>query len=193
MAAAKKSSAPVGRPTEVQYRGETYQFAEWLDDNLAERSGMTNMDIAIELGYENPNIIPMWKKGKSRVPLDRLPTLAKVCKVDVEFLLPMWFEQYIETRNKIAVRVKADPKKGITAQDAERIAKAQERERASRLKAVQGYFNRVVSPDEMKAVKSIRQHSDGKVELSAKQLEAIAMIAASDENAERTVSMLRGK
>ena len=44
--------------------------------------GKPQQDIAKECGYEKPNIITMLKQGKSKVPLGRVPALAKALGVD---------------------------------------------------------------------------------------------------------------
>lgn len=83
-----------GRPVESRRSGEHYALADWLYDNLNTLSGMTNTAIAEELGYERQNMISMMKTGKSRIPLDKLGTIAKLTGVTVTFLLPLWVEQY---------------------------------------------------------------------------------------------------
>lgn len=85
---------PVGRPQEKVKTGPTYELAEWLNGNLSRRTDMTNDEMAEEMGYARSNIISMWRTGRSRIPLERLPDLSKMLNVSMAELLPMWIEQY---------------------------------------------------------------------------------------------------
>ncbi len=50
-------------------------------------SGLTQREIAHKAGLRNPNVISMWKKGDGKIPLDRVPALARACnKAPKEFL-----------------------------------------------------------------------------------------------------------
>ncbi len=50
-------------------------------------SGKSQKDIAEELGYEKPNIITMFKQGKTKVPINKVPEFAKALGVDpIHFL-----------------------------------------------------------------------------------------------------------
>lgn len=50
-------------------------------------SGKSQKDIADELGYDKPNIITMFKQGKTKVPINKVPEFAKVLGVDpIHFL-----------------------------------------------------------------------------------------------------------
>lgn len=50
--------------------------------------------IAYEIGYEKPNMISMFKRGETKVPLDKIPALAKALKVDPTHLFRLGLEQY---------------------------------------------------------------------------------------------------
>lgn len=50
--------------------------------------------MAIEIGYEKPNMISMFKRGELRVPLDKIPLLAKALHVDPTHLFRLALEQY---------------------------------------------------------------------------------------------------
>jgi transcriptional regulator with XRE-family HTH domain len=52
------------------------------------------MEIAEELGLDNPNIITMFKQGKTKVPLERVPALAKVLGIDPSMLMRKAMEEY---------------------------------------------------------------------------------------------------
>ena len=68
-------------------------FAEMLN-RLINRSVKTQVQIAHELGYDNPNIITMFKQGSTRVPLEKVTLLAAALDVDAGGLLRHWFSAY---------------------------------------------------------------------------------------------------
>jgi transcriptional regulator with XRE-family HTH domain len=82
-----------GRPQESARTGPTYQLAEFLNHNWDEKVGRTNEDVAQELGYRAANMISMWRTGRTRVPLEKLPDIARLMKVDIALLLPLWLDQ----------------------------------------------------------------------------------------------------
>lgn len=87
-----------GRPqiTDRVKSGPGYELADWLNRNLDRLTDKTNEEIATELGYTRPNIISMWRTGRTRIALERLRPLSKILGVDMVTLLPMWLEQYID-------------------------------------------------------------------------------------------------
>lgn len=48
--------------------------------------GILARDIAVDAGYDKPNIISMFKRGETKVPLDKVSALAKALRVDPSFL-----------------------------------------------------------------------------------------------------------
>jgi transcriptional regulator with XRE-family HTH domain len=58
-------------------------------------SEMTQLELAHKLGYENPNIITMFKKGSTRVPLEKVATIAGALGMDAGALLRLWFETFV--------------------------------------------------------------------------------------------------
>jgi hypothetical protein len=70
-----------------------------MSDYLSERidrisSEKSQRDIANEVGYDRGNIISMMKTGETKVPLDKIPLLAKAVNGDPVFMLRLWLEQY---------------------------------------------------------------------------------------------------
>lgn len=51
-------------------------------------------DIAAEAGFVNPNMMSMIKSGSTRLPIDRVPALAKALEVDPRRLLQLAIEQW---------------------------------------------------------------------------------------------------
>lgn len=50
-------------------------------------------DIAVEAGFRSTNMLSMVKAGKTRLPLDRVPTLAKALECDPRYLFRLAIEQ----------------------------------------------------------------------------------------------------
>ncbi len=56
-------------------------------------------EIAAEMGYERANIVSMFKTGEVKVPLEKIPDMAKALKVDPAFLFRLAMEQYWPDRH----------------------------------------------------------------------------------------------
>jgi transcriptional regulator with XRE-family HTH domain len=69
--------------------------AKYLDHQIEALKGLkTQRQIAAEIGYEKPNMISMFKRGEVKVPLDKVPALAKALHVDPAHLFRLALEQY---------------------------------------------------------------------------------------------------
>lgn len=66
-------------------------IARRIDDLSQKKS---QRQIASEIGYDRPNMLSMIKTGDSRVPLEKIPILARVLDIDLVLLLRMAFESY---------------------------------------------------------------------------------------------------
>ena len=88
------SRGSAGRPQKTIKTGETFALAEWFNKNVDHLTDLTNEELAAKLGYTRPNIISMWRTGRTKIPLDRLAPLCDLLKVDLAYLLPLWIEQY---------------------------------------------------------------------------------------------------
>jgi predicted XRE-type DNA-binding protein len=62
--------------------------------NAIESSCLSQRMIADRIGYPNPNVISMMKKGVTKVPINRIPQLAKVCGVDERAFLKIALSEY---------------------------------------------------------------------------------------------------
>lgn len=60
---------------------KTLNTAEYLSRAM-DLSGRSQREIADEVGYPKPNILSMMKLGQTKVPIDRIPALARACGVD---------------------------------------------------------------------------------------------------------------
>lgn len=68
--------------------------AEFLTQAI-ELSGKTQREIAQEAGWEKPNVLSMMKQGITKVPIDRIPGLAKACGVDQALMVRIVMQEYM--------------------------------------------------------------------------------------------------
>ncbi|PPQ36680.1 XRE family transcriptional regulator [Rhodoblastus acidophilus] len=69
-------------------------MARYLTKRIDELSKVkTQRQIAAEIGYDKPNMISMFKRGESKVPLDKIPALAMALNVDPAHLFRLAMEQ----------------------------------------------------------------------------------------------------
>ncbi|MFO1202505.1 MAG: XRE family transcriptional regulator [Tabrizicola sp.] len=61
--------------------------------DLAHRK--TQAEIASEAGFPNANMITFLKTGRNKVPLDRVPSLAKALEVDPAYLMRLALDQAV--------------------------------------------------------------------------------------------------
>ena len=77
-------------------------IAKFLDKRIDELKGVkTQREIAAEVGYDKPNIISMFKRGETKVPLDKVLLLAKALDTDPAHLIRLGLEQSIPGFNAI--------------------------------------------------------------------------------------------
>lgn len=55
----------------------------------------TQAEIASEAGFPNANMMTFLKNGRNKVPLDRVPTLAKALEVDPAYLMRLALDQAV--------------------------------------------------------------------------------------------------
>ncbi len=63
----------------------------------------TQAEIASEAGFANANMMTFLKNGRNKVPLDRVPALAKALEVDPAYLMRLSIEQAIGVTSAQAV------------------------------------------------------------------------------------------
>ena len=71
-------------------------LAQYLSKQIDVQASMNKnqRQIAQEIGYEKPNMISMFKRGEAKVPLDKIPALAKALNVDPAFMFKLAVQQY---------------------------------------------------------------------------------------------------
>jgi len=73
----------------------TSKMAVYLTKQIESLKGeKSQREIAAEMGYDKPNIISMFKRGEAKVPLDKIPALAKSLHVDAAHLFRLALNEY---------------------------------------------------------------------------------------------------
>jgi hypothetical protein len=71
------------------------RLARYVTERLGRlEASKTQREIAVEVGYDRPNIVSMIKAGNMKMPLDKVPAFAKALGVDVAILMRLAFEQH---------------------------------------------------------------------------------------------------
>ncbi len=77
-------------------KGQPYsetRLATYLQKRILELRPKTQKAIAVEAGFVNPNMLTMIKNGTNKLPLDRVPALAKALECDSKRLFKLAIEQ----------------------------------------------------------------------------------------------------
>ena len=80
-------------PPRMRYAYEDSSIAVFLTDRIATVK-KNQREIAREIGYDKPNMISMFKSGATKVPLEKIPQLAKALDVDPIHLFRLGLDQY---------------------------------------------------------------------------------------------------
>ena len=64
-------------------------------ERLINASDKTQTDIAEEIGYDNVNMITMFKSGRTRVPMEKVVPLCEALGADGGHMLRRWFNTYM--------------------------------------------------------------------------------------------------
>lgn len=71
------------------------RIAKYLSKQIDTLAGRKSQrEIAQEIGYDKPNMISMFKRGECKIPLDKVPALAKSVEADPAFLFRLAMEQF---------------------------------------------------------------------------------------------------
>lgn len=80
------------------------RLAIYLERRIAElRPRKTQIAIATEAGFRQPNMLAMIKNGSTKLPLDRAPGLARALECDPAMLFRMAIEQLSEDTTSLAI------------------------------------------------------------------------------------------
>jgi hypothetical protein len=81
------------------------RLVKFLEKRILElRPRKTQSQIAFEAGFAQANMLAMIKTGANKLPLDRVPGLAKALKTDPKLLFMMAVEQLGEDTTALAIR-----------------------------------------------------------------------------------------
>ena len=70
------------------------RLAKFISHRVAElRPKKSQIEIATAAGFVNPNMVSMLKNGSAKLPLDRVPSLARALECDPAYLLRLTLEQ----------------------------------------------------------------------------------------------------
>ncbi len=69
------------------------RLARFLQKRILELKPKTQGEIAFEAGFVNANVLAMIKSGATKLPVDRVPALAKALACDPAWLLRLALEQ----------------------------------------------------------------------------------------------------
>ncbi|MTJ05841.1 MAG: helix-turn-helix transcriptional regulator [Sediminimonas qiaohouensis] len=70
------------------------RLAKFIDKRVMElRPRKSQIEIATEAGFVSVNMLSMLKSGASKLPLDRVPSLARALECDPAYLLRLTLEQ----------------------------------------------------------------------------------------------------
>ena len=70
------------------------RLAKFIETRVLElRPRKSQIEIATEAGFINPNMLAMIKNGSTKLPLDRVPSVAKALECDPKLLFKLALEQ----------------------------------------------------------------------------------------------------
>lgn len=70
---------------------------------------LTNQDIATRIGYANPNVISMIKKGRTKLPVDKVIKMADALGVDRARLMRLVMTEYMPDAYEAIVKCIGEP------------------------------------------------------------------------------------
>lgn len=73
---------------------KTVSVAEYLTQQI-NMSGKSQIEISSDVGYPKPNVITMFKQGKTRLPINKIPAFAKSLGVDPVHFLRIAMSEYM--------------------------------------------------------------------------------------------------
>jgi hypothetical protein len=71
--------------------------------------GKPQIDIAKEAGFDKPNIVTMIKQGKTKVPLNKIGSMAKALEIDPVFFFKMCVKEYMPDLMEIITAITNQP------------------------------------------------------------------------------------
>lgn len=88
----------------------TTRLVKFLKKRILElKPRKTQLEIASEAGFNAVNMMAMIKSGSARLPLDRVPALAKALDVDAAYLFMLTLEQHDPTLARVVKDIFGTP------------------------------------------------------------------------------------
>lgn len=97
--AARVTPASAARPKNV---------AEYITWQI-QLCGKAQTEIAEQAGFEKPNVITMIKQGKTKVPLNKIGSLAKALEIDPVFFMKMVISEYLPDLSEMIQHITNQP------------------------------------------------------------------------------------
>ena len=111
-----------GRPRTSSQCAIPSPLSIFIDTNW-DRLGLTNDAAAAKLGLQAPNMISMWRTGRSAVGLARITEIGQLLKVDIMQIFVLWMKQQRLRDDEVpASLVEMVERRLITENEAEVIA-----------------------------------------------------------------------
>ncbi len=90
---------------------ENTRLAKYVERRVLElKPKKSQLEIASEAGYPNPNMVSMIKNGASKLALDRVPNMARALECDPAYLMQLALEQAIgRTASEAVIEVFGEP------------------------------------------------------------------------------------
>ncbi|MEQ8931860.1 MAG: helix-turn-helix transcriptional regulator [Silicimonas sp.] len=87
------------------------RLAKYIDKRVMElRPKKSQNEIAAEAGFVSLNMLSMLKAGSTKLPLDRVPSLARALECDPAYLLRLTLEQVVgDTAANAIVNIQGTP------------------------------------------------------------------------------------
>ena len=83
---------------------ENTATAKFISDRVRDLSHRkTQAEIASEAGFVNANMLTFLKNGRNKVPLDRVPSLAKALEADPAYLMRLALDQAVGVTSAQAI------------------------------------------------------------------------------------------
>lgn len=88
------------------YKYQDTKIAALLRKRIDELASEKNQrEIAAEIGYDNGNILSMYKRGEAKIPLDKIPAMSDALKIDPALMFRLALEQWWEGKERTIAKI----------------------------------------------------------------------------------------
>jgi transcriptional regulator with XRE-family HTH domain len=78
-------------------------------EQLVDSSTFTQREIAKSIGFDKPNMITMLKQGLTKIPIDKIPAIAKLFGIDAAEFLKQAMIEYEPKKYEAIVKIIGEP------------------------------------------------------------------------------------